>query len=170
MNTGRGAHNEVLQDIARAVLRPAELVAAYAGGRTPGAERTHRGVLSTTHGSYRVRGEHVDLDSWHGHTISVPLTELMALAATVGTCAACDRLTAALADDAQAHKDASRYIRKHGEGHYLDPDGQRTPEWRALYTRMTAVQTAAALWWCPDAGVPGEQLDLFEPPRTHPGA
>ena len=41
---------EVLREIAAAVLEPAELLAAYAGYRTPADERSHRGVLTTGRG------------------------------------------------------------------------------------------------------------------------
>lgn len=161
-----GERSQVVRDIAAALLAPAELVAAHAGDHTSGVERVHGGILTTTHGSYRVRGDVVELDGWRGHTETVPRAELLDIAAASGTPAAAARMAAALADHDRAHNDASRYIRKHGDGgHCLTLAQQRAPEWLALCDRMGAVKTARAAWWDSSidvVGVPGEQLDLFD--------
>jgi hypothetical protein len=155
----------VLRDLAAAVLEPAELLAAHAGDRTPVAERGHLGMLTTGQGGYRVEGDVVVLDGWCGITQTVPLAVLFDIAADAGTEAAAVRLGAALADRDRAHRDAARYIQRHGEdGMILSPAHRQAPEWLALVARMGAVRAAAAAWWSGEeiARVPGEQLDLFD--------
>jgi hypothetical protein len=154
----------VLAEIARAVLEPEELLAAWRGEPVPEVERGHRGVLHTIPRSgYQVDGDVVALDAWQGITERVPLGELHALAAAAGSAAAADRLAAALADVPKAMKDAERYIRKHGEGgHFLTLGQQERPEWLAIRERLWGVRTARRLWWTGE-GLPGEQMDLFAP-------
>lgn len=154
-----------LRGIAADVLTPAELLAAYAGRRVPEADRPHRGVLTTSSGSYRVNGDVVELDGWAGLTETVPLVELLDLAAAAGTDAAAARLAAGIADRNRAAKDAARYITRHGEGgHCLTQQQMQAPAWQVLRARLSAVGAATAAWWAPSAAhadPAGEQLDLF---------
>jgi hypothetical protein len=159
------SRDAVLRGLAAAVLEPAEVLAAYAGDRTPSAERSHRGVFTTGQGSYRVHADVVVLDGWCGVSETVPLAELLDLAANAGTEAAGIRLAAALADRDRAHRDVARYIQRRGEGGMvLSPAHRQAPEWLALVARMGTVRASAAAWWSGEeiARVPGEQLDLFD--------
>jgi hypothetical protein len=160
------SRDAVLRELAAAVLEPAELLAAYAGDRTPAAERSHHGVLTTDRGSYHVRGEVVVLDGWRGITeTTIPLAALLDVAVDAGTEAATVHVAAALADRDRAHRDAARYIQRHGEGGMvLSPAHRQAPEWLALVARMGAVRAAAAARWSGEeiGRVPGKQLDLFD--------
>jgi hypothetical protein len=166
--------DEVLREIAADLLQPAELVAAFRGSRTPNPERWRWGC-SIGSSYYRLPqtmlpdgrlggGDVVEVHEWNGVTATATMAELMQLAADLGTPAAGDQLAAAIADEGKASQDATRYIKKHGEGGMvLAPHLVSGAEFQAIVARTHAAQAAARAWWRGEAppAVPAEQLDLF---------